>query len=372
VLVLAGFLVVDAGGSAQRDQAPKRRVALTREALRPGRALLTYVAANRGICLIRADGKHPVRLTPRWRGLGTPAWSPRGRYVAFKRSADYHGGHPTTAKIAVADARGHVHWTFGAWDKNGSPIWSPDGRHIAYRGTDNDGSNGFAVARPDGSDDHRVLECVSDDCSSAHPSWSADGQRIAFVDWTGPTGPRIVSTRSDGSDRRLLVADAQQPVYSPKEPKLAYTAGSQSAFTTLFVADADGNGPRTIASGVISWPTWSPDGRFLAYLELSPNGVDWEIAVARADGTRAPTVIASHVPRDTYVRAGYIAWSPGGKLVAFVRGPSLVAAGADGRSERVAVFQVGNIESTSDGVSPQAWRPAVALPVAKRPACPRR
>ena len=337
----------------------------------PGRVLLTYVARTGGICLIRADGKHPVRLTPRVKGLGTPAWSPRGRYIAFKRSADFRNGHPASAKIAVADARGHIRWTFGAWDKNGSPVWSPDGRHIAYRGTDADGSNGFAVARLDGSSDHRVLECVSDDCS-AHPSWSADGQRIAFVDWTGPTPPRIVSTRSDGSDRRLLVADAQQPVYSPKEQKLAYTVGSQSAFTTLFVADADGNDPHAIASGVISWPTWSPDGRFLAFLELSPNGVDWEIAVARADGTGAPAVIASHVPRDTPVRAGYIAWSPGGKLVAFVRGPSLDVVGADGKSERIAVFHVGNVEFTSDGVSPQAWRPAVALPVARRSPCPLR
>jgi Tol biopolymer transport system component len=370
VLVLAGFLAIDAGGSDQRNQAPKRRVALTREAFRPGPALLTYVAANRGICLIRADGKHPVRLTPRLKGLGTPAWSPRGRYIAFKRSADYRGGHPSTAKIAVADARGRVHWTFGAWDKNGSPVWSPDGRHIAYRGTDNDGSNGFGVARPDGSNDHRVLECLSDDCN-AHPSWSADGQRIAFVDWTGPSAPRIVSTRSDGSDRRLLVADAQQPVYSPKEPKLAYTAGSQSAFTTLFVAGADGNGPRAIASGVISWPTWSPDGRFLAFVQRSPSGVEGEISVTRADGTGEPVVIASHVPLETYLRTGLMSWSPGGTLIAFLRGESLAVASADGRRERVVVSSVGNVEYTSDGVGLGAWRPAVALPV-KRPACPRR
>jgi Tol biopolymer transport system component len=336
-------------------------------------ALLTYVAANRGICLVRADGTHPVRLTPRWKGLGEPAWSPRGRYVAFKRFAGDGAVH--NSRIAVADARGHVHWTFGAWDKNGSPLWSPDGRHIAYRGTALDGRGGFDVARPDGSDDHRLVEC--DGYCSALPSWSADGQRLAFEDRPDPSSPLgIVSTLADGSDRRLLVADAQEPAYSPRGSKLAYVhvdLEPSGAVTTLFVADADGRNRRALtppSTGGVGWPTWSPDGTFLAFVERLPSGDEGEVVVVRADGSGEPVVIASHVPLNTYFRTPAEAWSPGGKLIAFVRGRSLVVASAEGGSERVVVSRVGNVGYTSDGVSLGAWRPAVALPAARRPACP--
>jgi Tol biopolymer transport system component len=333
------------------------------------------VAANRGICLIGADGKHPVRLTPRWRGLGTPAWSPWGRYVAFKRSKGYRGGHPSRARIAVADARGHVHWTFGAWDKNGSPLWSPDGRHIAYRGSGADGG-GIGVARANGSDDHRLVRCV--DYCSALPSWSADGQRLAFEDQTDPNSPvGIVSSLPDGSDRRLLVADAQEPAYSPKGSKLAYVHVDlvpSGAAVTLFVADADGSNPRALtppSTRGVAWLTWSPDGRFLAFVDWLPSG-DGKIVVVRADGTGEPVVIASDVPLDTYFRTPPEAWSPDGKLIAFVRGRSLVVASVDGGHERVVVPRIGNVGYTSDGVSLGAWRAAVALPAAKRPKCPRR
>jgi Tol biopolymer transport system component len=283
LIALPVALVLPIGGSAAQQPSPSH-------------ALLTYVAFNRGICLIRADGKHSVRLTPRWRGLGTPAWSPRGRYIAFKRSA----GAPSTSKIAVADARGHVHWTFGAWDKNGSPLWSPDGRHIAYRGTATNGHNGLDVARPDGSHDHRLLTCDLDYCDP-YPSWSADGRRLAFADGSDPSRPvRIVSTLADGSDRHLLVADAYQAAYSPKEPKLAYAAPSGSSRSSLFVANADGTDPHAITpppAGDVAWLVWSPDGRFLAFFAWSPSGEgEGEIVVVRADGTGEPVVIASHVP----------------------------------------------------------------------------
>ena len=271
----------------------------------------------------------------------------------------------------MADARGRVHWTFGAWDRNGSPLWSPDGKHIAYRGS-GDRGGGYGVARPNGSGDHRVAECEG--YCSALPTWSADGKRLAFENRLDRTGPvDIVSTRADGSDRRVLVADAQQPAYSPKRAKLAYTAPNGSTWS-LFVADVDGRNPRAVtppSMGGVSWPTWSPDGTRLAFVDRLPDG-DGAILVVRADGTGEPVVIASHLPLETYFRTPVEAWSPDGKQIAFLRGRSLVVASAGGGSERVVVPRVGNVGFTSDGVSLGAWRPAVALPAAKRPACPRR
>ena len=56
---------------------------------------------------------------------GFPAWSPRGRYLAFGRQTG-----PEQSKIFVANARGQIRWRFGVGQYNGGPLWSPDGRRL--------------------------------------------------------------------------------------------------------------------------------------------------------------------------------------------------------------------------------------------------
>src|SRR6266487_890027 len=90
------------------------------------------------------------------------------------------------------------------------------------------------------------------------------------------------------------------------------------------------------------------------------------IVVPKADGSgeRAMASEATSAP----------AWSPGGKFIAFTRArsinhgtrvaSSIVVAPADGRGQRVIVRHVGKTP-----LQPPTWRPAVALPAAKRLPC---
>jgi len=134
IATLLVVAVVPAAGSARLD------------AQRTAPPLLTYVPPTGGLCLVRADGSHRVRLTPRG-DVDGPAWSPRGRYVAFHE----HVG--PSDPIAVANARGRILWLIGDNDGIlGGALWSPDGHHIAYsRGAA--GPNGYyelVVSRPSG------------------------------------------------------------------------------------------------------------------------------------------------------------------------------------------------------------------------------
>lgn len=339
---------------------------------RPGLPLLTYVASNGGICLIRADGSHAVRLMPRsGQQVGAPSWSPRGRYVAFERATGSE-----QSKIFIADARGRVRWRVGKSASNTRPQWSPDGRRIAYFGYGGYGG-GYSVARPDGSQERGIAGCTGFPVASCpgQPTWSADSQRLAFGDNDANGLVSIFSVRADGSDRRLLIPHAVHPAYAPTGSKLAYWGPNDPAgeLWSLFVADGDGRNPRAItppARNAVGTPAWSPDGRSLAFVRKPcPNpercSLEGDLVVASADGS-GEHVVASHVVWEAPL------WSPRGKLLTFMRGRSIVVARADGGGEQVVVRQVG--VWTGRGVfSHPAWRsPDSALPAAKRPPCPRR
>lgn len=342
--------------------------------LRPALPLLTYVASDGAVCLIHTDGSDPVRLTTRWKGARGDAWlnggrglawSPSGRYLAFSRPFGHDENGDPVIKISVADTRGHIRWRFGEGTFNASPLWSPDGRHIAYQMT-----FGLGVARPNGSED-RVVASGGRNYAPKLGAWTSDGQRLAFDDSPSVNTPSgIFTVRPDGSDRRLLVADAITPAFSPDGSKLAYvsfqhTTGSQRG---LFVAAADGSNPRLVApqTGQLAWgrPAWSPDGQHLAFAQdtLLNGGVTrHDLVVARADGSDQRVL----APVDAPAWMTYPVWSPGGKLIAFARYPSgaLVVVGAEGGHRRTVVAR-------SIGVP--AWRPAVALPAANRPRCHKR
>jgi Tol biopolymer transport system component len=328
-------------------------------------ALLTYVARDGGLCVVRADGTHAVRLTPRWKRVENPSWSPDGRYVAFDRSAGYDSyGEQPLAKVLVADARGRVRWEFGAGNTNAQPLWSPDGRHIAYfaRWAHSDAID---VARPNGSGENEISTGGgwSTTGEPLHPAWTPDGGRLVFDDDTDPatrTGRSIFSVTVDGGDRRVLVANAEEPAYSPTGSKVAYVALDENARPIgIAVADADGNDPQLIFSSTsVAWfpaPAWSPKGTAVAFsVQTGPSG-ETAIVVARADGT-GERVVASE---------GYfLGWSRDGKLIAYDRRAGIFVVHPDGSGRRLLVKRR----------SPRgaAWRPAVALPTAKRLRCPLR
>ena len=286
---------------------------------RPGRTLLTYAAHNGGICLIRVDGSHSLRLTPPWKRVGEPAWSPRGRYVAFQRFAGYDHNHDPVTRIAIADTRGHVRWTFGEigsgdHPESSRPLWSPDGRHIVYFLAVGK-VGGLEVVRSDGTHPHTIAGCTGFpvEYCPGEPAWTADGQRLAFVDRLGPCSPGcasgIFTARPDGSDRRLLVEGGAAPAFSPDSLKLVYMGPAGG----IVVADADGSNPHPLtppSTDVLELsPAWSPDSTSVAFLRVlsgspppthdslfPPPPTHWSlIVVARADGSTAPPGTAGAV-----------------------------------------------------------------------------
>ncbi len=145
------------------------------------------------------------------------------------------------------------------------------------------------------------------------PAWSPDGQQIVFMSDRANKEFDIFRMNADGSGlERLTTSGANGfPQYSPDGSQLALDVGHD-----VYVMSLSTRGLRRIthdpANGM--HPTWSPDGRRLAFMSWR-NGRS-EIFTARVDGTEPQAVV-------TMPTGGAIdpRWSPDGLRIAFVHAP---------------------------------------------------
>jgi TolB protein len=152
---------------------------------------------------------------------------------------------------------------------------------------------------------------------SAWPQFSPDGQSLVFASTRQEADWEIYVMKADGSGAvRLTHAPGRDahPIFTPDGTRILFQsaraggaapgAPADPGEVDLYVMDADGSNQRPLiaAPGFDGVPSFSKDGRTLAYMHGTPHGdgFHWEIRLADADGTndRALTagVWSSQVP----------------------------------------------------------------------------
>jgi serine/threonine protein kinase/sugar lactone lactonase YvrE len=152
-------------------------------------------------------------------------------------------------------------------------------------------------------------------------SLSHDGALMAFSsNRSGRFEVYVRSTGPHGSERQIT-SDGQQniePSWSPDGKSIAYHSVARQGIWTV---PASGSGPPHQLAPFGSRPVWSPDGRQLAFRSVSPNDLAWfdwgsggqsTIFTVDADGSHLRQVTTAGNPAGQHADPG---WSADGKLL---------------------------------------------------------
>jgi dipeptidyl aminopeptidase/acylaminoacyl peptidase len=254
------------------------------------------------------DGAQTIRLTASPEGESSPRWSPDGRWLAFVSGRQEGKG----GQVWLLDRRGgeaqRLTTLKGGIDDY---AWSPDSKRLVlvldeetdslarkdtaekktpkpividrynfkrdiagYLGTKHTHLALFEVATK------RLDTLTSELHDDQSPSWSPDGQRIAFVrsPVTEPGRARdsdvfVIDARRGAAARQLTDFDGPdggRPSWSPDGRWLAFTRGDEPKFSAyhlhkLAVVPSDGSAPARVITTTLDRPVSSPrfaaDGR---------------------------------------------------------------------------------------------------------------
>ncbi len=199
-----------------------------------------------------------------------------------------------------------------------------------------DGNEEIYVMDADGSNQIRLTNNPALDDS---PVWSPDGRKLAFRSERGGNSDIYlmdpVDTDGDGNGDNLVRLTTRSsiehsPTWSPDGRKIAFNSNRDGNWE-VYVMDADGSNPARLTNNPATdeEPAWSPDGNKIAF--PSDRGGNREIWVMGADGSN-PTNLTNHPAWDDLP-----AWSPDASKLTFFSNrdgnPEIYVMNADGSNQ---------------------------------------
>ena len=170
---------------------------------------------------------------------------------------------------------------------------------------------------PDGSNKKQLAK-------GARPSWSPDHLKIAYVSYVNKYD--IFTMNGDGSGVTQLTSspsEDQDPSWSPDGKFIAFASNRGKTYD-IWIMESNGANPvqlTTADDANESNPAWSPDGKRIAYSSISNVTGAWEVHIIDI-ATKVVTV-----PPVAVKKAYYPAWSPDGMRLAFASEQSVESCG---------------------------------------------
>jgi Tol biopolymer transport system component len=259
------------------------------------------------------------------RTVGTPdvTWMPDSRHMVA-------GFGP----LAMADVDSGRYWPIAVHERwMGRPSVSPDGSRIAYQSSL---SHADVVAVPFGGGPIATL--LGSTAWEQMPAASPVAPQVVYVtDKRGP--PEIwIKSLAEGWDRPLVRRDdvrvgseqprlLMTPVFSPDGSRIAFTAIAPSG-PGLFTVFASGSPPVRVTAGDAATPTWSPDGKWLAFRRQA--GGKGRLMKVRVGAGQPPVELGESCGQ------AMPEWSPTGEWIAHLAGEcELALLRPDGQQKRL-------------------------------------
>jgi len=224
------------------------------------------------------------------------------------------------AAVGVFGATGavfHCSAMRGCYDLTGF-AWSPNGRWLAFGedavdiGSNYNGLRLYNLAT--GRDIHLSRQHIT------QMSWSRDGSKLAYVAVV-PNAPNVLNPPTGIYVRDLTAAAPAKllqtgttgqdafPTWSPDGRRIAFATKFADGRWSVSTIAIDGSNRRTIARG--GSPAWSPDGRLIAY-----RGHCGRIRLMTPDGKRVQPAQARRAVCGEIGVEGAPVWSPDGRQIA--------------------------------------------------------
>jgi Tol biopolymer transport system component len=194
-----------------------------------------------------------------------------------------------------------------------------------------------------------------------HPRWSPDGLKLVFSGQSAPLPPgtpcwwydvtcqlKIFVANADGWGGLTHLTDglswnSADPEWSPDGSRIAFTYrfDEMDDAYSIELMNADGSGQTRVAyppnweTDLYMAPTWSPDGRSLAFQFLTfvgDSSVTSQIVITDASGSGLRTLVPGFATTFLWSASGASGpeWSPDGTRVLFRNNRGLAAAPLDG------------------------------------------
>jgi TolB protein len=295
--ILVSLLILSLFGSI--ISLPQARADLTPESRL---AFAARVDGNWDIYSIRPDGADLRRITTDPAEDRAPAYSPDGARLLFQSRRDGNW-EIYCLTLATGELKRLTHHL--AYD--GMPAWSPSGDQIAFESMRAGDLDIFVMSSEGDSPRNLTADSPAGDME---PAWSPDGSRIAFTTWR-EQDKDLYSMSADGADLVQLAVSPlgeDQPAWSPDGLRVAFVHRTPAhrevlVLNTIAPPAQDGLTTRLTWSTANEWPTWSPAGRQLAWLEQTYRG--WTLRVA---GLMETATLPDEVIRGRAL-SGPLSWS---------------------------------------------------------------
>jgi dipeptidyl aminopeptidase/acylaminoacyl peptidase len=254
------------------------------------------------------------------RDIGQPELSPDGQWVAYTVRTKILKDDKNEQRLWMVSTHGGEVLPLTAEGVSSShPRWSPDGKYLAFLSARNGGKDQVWLLNRLGGEGVRLTEIgqgVNDF------EWSPDGKRLALI----LQDPKPEDVAAKGKDREQAIAKPKLPPpfvidrLQFKEDTVGYLDRHR---THLYVFDAEKKSVTQVTSGDFddTEPAWSPDGRSLAFTsnrstpdpDRNFNSDIWVVAADSTDKGAHLTQITTNPGADRSPT-----WSPDGKWIAFV------------------------------------------------------
>lgn len=247
-------------------------------------AFINNQTGHKELYVMDYDGDSPKRLTDDKSIDLLPRFSPHGRRLAY---TSYKDGNPDLFMLDLDTGRGIT-----VSDEQGLNIaggFSPDGTKLLMTLSRGRSPNLYMKDLTSGSVEHLTHHFGAD----STPTFSPDGRQVAFVsDRSGNPQIYLLDLATKQARRLTNLNWCDSPSWSPTGEWIAFAGrANRRDKMDVFLVDITGSQIRQLTHGEGSNedPTWSPDGRLLAF--SSTRDGRRQIYVMDADGS-APRRIA--------------------------------------------------------------------------------